>query len=192
MVAVYVRVSSRSQRTDSQRLELERWIAANGIDADQIMWYEDKETGRTLDRGDFRRMQQDIFDGRVSTVVCWKLDRLSRRLRDGVDLLADWCERGLKVVVITQRLELNGAVGKTIAALLLGLAEIETEYRRERQQAGIEAARRRGAYRGRRPGTTKAKPARARHLRDRGLTYAEIATALGVSPRTAMRYVKSP
>ena len=54
-------------------------------------------------------------------VIVWKLDRLSRRLRDGVNLLADWCERGLKIVVITQQIELNGAVGRMIAALLLGL-----------------------------------------------------------------------
>lgn len=191
MVAVYVRVSSRTQRTDSQRLELERWLGANGTDSDQVVWYEDKETGGTMDRPAFRKLQQDIFDGRVTTIVCWKLDRLSRRLADGVAVLADWCQRGLRIVVVTQRLELNGAVGRTIAALLMGIAEIETEYRRERQMAGIEAAKRRGAYSGRRPGTTKAKPSRAKRLRDRGLTYAEIATALGVSSRTAMRYVQA-
>ena len=58
------------------------------------------------------------------TVIVWKLDRLSRRLRDGINVLADWCERGLKIVVITQQIELNGAVGRMIAALLLGLAEL--------------------------------------------------------------------
>ena len=79
----------------------------------------------------------------------WKLDRLSRRLRDGVNVLADWCERGLKIVVITQQIELNGAVGRMIAALLLGLAEIELEYRQERQAAGIEVAKRKGIYKGR-------------------------------------------
>ncbi len=56
-------------------------------------------------------------------------------------LLDDWCERGLKIVVITQQIELNGAVGRMIAAVMLGLAEIELEYRRQRQMAGIEVAR---------------------------------------------------
>jgi DNA invertase Pin-like site-specific DNA recombinase len=50
----------------------------------------------------------------------------------------------LKIVVITQQIELNGAVGRMIAALLLGLAEIELEYRQERQAAGIEVAKRKG------------------------------------------------
>ena len=134
-------------------------------------------------------MQKDIFDGKVKTVVVWKLDRLSRRLRDGVNLLADWCEKGLKVVVITQQIELSGAVGRMIAAVLLGLAEIELEYRRERQVAGIEVARKQGKFTGRKKGTTKGKPERARQLKRQGLTMPEIAQALGTSVRTVWRYL---
>lgn len=138
-VAAYVRVSSRHQKTDSQESEIKKWLEGNGIAADQVLWYRDVETGKTLDRPAFNRLQQDIFTGMVKTVVVWKLDRLSRRLRDGVNLLADWCERGLKIVIVTQQIELNGPVGRMIAAVLLGLAEIELEFRRERrgcQEAG--------------------------------------------------------
>ena len=46
-----------------------------------------------------------------------------------------------------------------------------------------------GVYRGRKPGTTKARPGRAAQLRDRGLTQDEIATALGVSRTTVCRYL---
>jgi DNA invertase Pin-like site-specific DNA recombinase len=113
----------------------------------------------------------------------------SRRLRDGVMLLADWCERGVRVVVITQQLDLTGTVGRMVASVLFGLAEIEQEYRRERQAAGIAVAKRNGVYRGRRKGTTKAKPTRAQELRVRGLVVPEIATALEVSHRTVFRYL---
>lgn len=149
----------------------------------------DKETGKHTNRPAFERLQKDIFDGKVQQVVMWKLDRLSRRLVDGVNILAGWCERGLKIVVVTQQLEFNGPVGKTLAAVMLGLAEIELEYRRERQVAGIEVAKKKGRYKGRKPGTTKKKPERATELRERGLTVEEIATALGVSERTVFRYI---
>lgn len=125
----------------------------------------------------------------MKTVLIWKLDRLSRRLNDGVNILAAWCEKGIRVVVVTQQIELNGAVGRMIAALLLGLAEIEQEYRRERQMAGIAAAKEKGKYLGRRTGTTKSQPARAKELREKGLAIGEIAQALGVSQRTAFRYL---
>ena len=126
----------------------------------------------------------------VSVSVVWKLDRLSRKLRDGINTLCDWCERGLRVVSVTQQIDFNGTVGKMLAAVLLGVAEMEQETRRERQKAGIEAAKEQGVYQGRKAGTTKAKPQRAKRLRDKGLTHEEIGQALGVSRRTVIRYLQ--
>lgn len=187
--ACYCRVSSAHQKTDSQRSEIGRWLRGNGIDPSSVEWFEDKETGRTLKRPAFDRLQKAVFAGTVRTVVVWKLDRISRRQRDGVNLLADWCECGVRVVVVTQQIDLSGAVGRMVASVLFGLAEIEAEYRRERQAAGIAVAKERGIYRGRQCGTTKSPPHRAQELRDRGLTAQEIATALGVSRRTVCRYL---
>jgi len=42
-------------------------------------------------------LQADIFHGRVKTVVLWKLDRLSRRLKDGITTLAEWSEKNLRI-----------------------------------------------------------------------------------------------
>jgi DNA invertase Pin-like site-specific DNA recombinase len=192
MIACYCRVSSARQKTDSQKPEIRRWLEGNGIDPATVEWFEDKEPGRALKRPAFDRLQRAIFAGAVKTVVVWKLDRISRRQRDGVDLLADWCERGVRVVAVTQQIDLGGAVGRMVASVLFGLAEIESEYRRERQAAGIVVAKERGAYRGRRRGTTKAAPRRARELRSCGLTAPEVATALGVSRRTVFRYLADP
>jgi DNA invertase Pin-like site-specific DNA recombinase len=94
-------------------------------------------------------------------------------------------------VVVTQQIDLSGAVGRMVASVMFGLAEIELEYRRERQAAGIAVAKSRGIYKGRKPGTPKANPARAHELRRRGLIVTEIATALGVSERTVFRYLSA-
>ena len=189
-IACYCRTSTTRQKNDSQIAEIEKWLAAHGFDASQGDWFIDQESGKTLKRREFDRLQRAIFAGQVKTVVVWKLDRLSRRLKDGVNVLADWCERGVRIVVITQQLELDGPVGRMIAALLLGLAEIELEYRRERQMAGIEVAEKKGVFLGRQKGTTKGKPERAIELRQRGLKPAEIAQALGTSERTVQRYLQ--
>jgi DNA invertase Pin-like site-specific DNA recombinase len=188
-IACYCRVSSRRQKHDSQKAELQRWLRQTGVRSSRVQWFEDTETGRTLHRPAFERLQHAIFNGSVKTVVVWKLDRLSRRQHEGVNLLAEWCERGVRVVVVTQLIDLSGTVGRLVASVLFGLAEIEQEYRRERQAAGIAVAKRRGVYRGRAKGTTKAKPARARALWARGLDAAEIANALHVSLRTVFRYL---
>lgn len=189
-IGVYIRVSSSSQKHDSQRAEIQKWIESNGIDSGQVAWYADKESGRTLRRPEFERLQGDIFSGTVKTVVIWKLDRLSRSLKDGIAVLSDWCERGVRVVSVTQQIDLSGSVGRMIAAVMLGLGEIEWEHRLERQAAGIEVAKRNGVYRGRKRGTTKAKPKRAKELHAQGLKPSEIATVMRLSPRTVFRYLE--
>jgi Resolvase, N terminal domain len=90
------------------------------------------------------------------TVVVWKLDRLGRSLQEGVSVLADWCQRGVRIIAITQQIDLSGPMGHLIASLLFGIAEIELQHAKERQAAGIALAKQRGVYTGRRQGTTKA------------------------------------
>jgi DNA invertase Pin-like site-specific DNA recombinase len=189
LVACYCRVSTPHQKNDSQRAEIERWLDRQPLERQAIRWFEDKERGTTFKRLAFEEMQRGIRSGTIKTVVVWKLDRLSRRQRDGIDLLADWCERGVRVIAVTQQIDLSGSVGRMVASVMFGLAEIEMDYRRERQAAGIAVAKRQGRYTGRQAGTTKAKPARAKALHAQGLTATEIANALAVSPRTVFRYL---
>lgn len=189
MIAVYLRVSSVGQRHDGQRAEIQRWLVANGMDGPSVQWFEDTESGSTLRRPGFEELTKGIFDGTVRTVICWKLDRLSRSLRDGINLIADWVERGVRVISVTQQIDLSGAVGRMVASVMFGLAEIEREHIRERQAVGIRIAKERGIYQGRQKGTTKAKPTRARELHRQGFTAVEVAQALGISQRTVFRYL---
>ena len=190
-VAAYCRVSTQGQKNDSQRAEIKRWLKGNGIKAADVAWFEDKASSKTLERPAFEKLQQAIFEGTIKTVVVWKLDRISRGQVDGMNVLADWCDKRVRFVSVTQQIDLRGAVGRMLASVLFGFAEIELEYRRERQAAGIRQARKRGVYKGRKAGTTKAKPARAQELRDQGLTAPEIANAMGVSERSVFRYLTS-
>jgi DNA invertase Pin-like site-specific DNA recombinase len=169
--------------------EITHWLQQQGIALTAVQWFEDIERGHTLRRPAFARLQHAIDTGAITTVVVWKLDRLARRQQDGISILVDWCARHVRVVAVTQQIDLSGPVGRMVASVLFGLAEIEWEYWRKRQAAGIVVAKAHGIYRGRQKGMTKAKPQRAQTLRQRGLTVLEIATALGVSERTVFRYL---
>ncbi|NLS94435.1 MAG: recombinase family protein [Planctomycetaceae bacterium] len=186
---VYIRVSTVGQNEAGQRTEIERWLIGNGIDPVSVAWFIDRETGDNLDRPDFGRLQAAVFAGEVKTVVVWKLDRLSRSLRDGIDTLCDWLSRGVRLVSVTQQLDFAGPAGKMIAAVLFAVAEMEQQTRRERQAAGIAVAKTQGKYKGRKQGTTKKDPSRAGALRQQGLKDSEIAQALGVTRRTVQRYL---
>jgi DNA invertase Pin-like site-specific DNA recombinase len=189
-LAVYIRVSSpKGQKTDSQRAELQAWLRRHAHKA--VQWFEDRDSATNLQRADFQKLQAAIFAGKIQTVVIWKLDRLARSLKEGVNVLADWCQRGVRVISLTQQIDLSGPVGQMIASLLFGIAEIELQHAKERQAIGIALAKKRGAYTGRQPGTTKASPSRARTLKMQGLTVAEIAQALGVKERTVYHYLRN-
>ena len=192
MIAVYLRVSSHSQSLESQREEVSRWLKRHRIAPKRVQWFEEIDTGTTLRRAAMLRMQEAIFNGEVKTVIVWKLDRLSRKTADGIALLASWFEADVRLISVTQQIDLTGAVGRMVASLLFGVAEIEHEYRKERQAAGIALARKRGAYKGRKPGTTRARPKRAAALRAKGLTVDEIAQALGVARNTVYNYLNTP
>ena len=156
---IYIRVSSKDQKTDSQRTELAAWAKRQRLK--DIQWFEDRETGQHLERPAFQKMQAAIFAGDVDMVLVWKLDRLARNLKDGINTVADWCQRGIRVVSITQQIDLSGPVGQMIAGVLFGIAQIEPQHIRERQAIGIATAKQKGVYTGRKQGTTKAQPARA-------------------------------
>jgi DNA invertase Pin-like site-specific DNA recombinase len=189
--AVYIRVSSQSQKTASQKADIRRWLTAHGHDPDNVQWFEDKETGATMQRPSLMALKKAIFAGRVKTVVVWKLDRLARSMREGINILTAWCESGVRVVSVTQQIDLSGTVGHLVAGVLFAIAEIELQNTKERQAAGIAAAKKRGVYKGRAKGTTKARPRRAKELKGQGLSVPEIAQVMGISERTARRYLSA-
>ena len=193
----YLRVSSSGQRDDSQAHEVEQYIKAQGLNA--VHWYRDTATGANLDRPEFERLQRDVFAGKVNAVIVWRLDRLARNLKDGINVLADWTGRGVRVVSVTQQLDLSGPIGRMIAAVLLGVAEMERENINERIRAGIAARKAKGLPMGRRRGDTghpwslvkrRVDVALARSLRAQGVSVADIATRFKVSRPTVYAVLK--
>lgn len=189
-IAVYIRVSTHSQKSDSQKAEISRWLKAHGHNLNEVMWYEDHETGTTMNRKEFTLLTEAVFAGAVKTVVVWKLDRLARSMKEGINVLSSLCESGVRVVSVTQQIDLSGTVGQMVAGVLFGIAQIEHQHIKERQAAGIAVAKERGIYTGRKKGTTKAKPERARELKAQGLKNREIAQALNITIRTVGNYLK--
>ena len=189
--AIYARRSSTSQHLAGQKREISRWLDGHGVK--DAVWYTDKSTGNNIDRDGFQALQQDIFNGTVKTVVVYKLDRVSRNLREGINVLHDWLDSGIRVVSVTQQLDFSGPTGKMVAAMLFAVAEMETELRKERQQAGIAAAKEAGKYKGGKAGRRKLNrgPHRAKELREKGHSLREIANVLNVSHPTVLRYIKA-
>jgi DNA invertase Pin-like site-specific DNA recombinase len=187
ITAIYLRCSSVTQTNESQRFELEQHVSSHPI-CGPVRWYEDTAaSGADLSRPALNRLQRDIYQGKIGTVIVWKLDRLSRCIADGVRLLSDWVGRGIRIVSITQELDLSGAIGRLVASVLLGVAEMEREFLRERQMAGIARAKAAGVRFGR---PRSVDVAAVRRLRDEGQPVAQIARRLSISRQSAYNALK--
>jgi|SRR5215475_4374842 len=182
-IAAYIRVSTYDQKTESQREEISRWLRNHGVDPETIRWFEDKETGKNLNRLAFQQLQKAIFAGEIKTLLVWKLDRISRRMLEGMNTVARWLKQDIRLISITQQIDISGIVGEMMIAMLFGFGEIELQYNKERQAAGIALAKQRGVYKGRKKGTKKLKPAEVKELR-KTLSVAQIAKHKEVSERT--------
>ena len=65
MIAAYLRVSTDSQKTDLQRKEIEAWAKTHGMA--ELIWYEDKISGKSTKRPGLDALKADIFAGKVKT-----------------------------------------------------------------------------------------------------------------------------
>ncbi len=155
-------------------MSLKDYCDNNGLG--RLVWYKDRITGSTTKRAAFNKLQKAIFDGKVDTVVVWKLDRLSRSLKDGINILTDWLEKDVRIIATSQQLDFSGAVGQMIAGVLFAVAAMERENLRENTKRGIAAARSRGVKLGKRP---KLFAKDIVPLLQDGLTIGEISKKLG-------------
>lgn len=149
-IAVYLRVSSHNQDTKSQEPELRRWAEAQDR---PVRWYRDRFTGKTMNRPGWGKLDVDLRAGKVSAIVCWRLDRLGRTAKGLTALFQDLQNRRVGLVSLREGLDLSTPAGRLLAHVLASVAQYETEVRGERVRAGQAAARAAGKrWGGSRPG----------------------------------------
>ena len=114
-VACYIRVSTVENNQAKQRREINRWLKIQRINTTTVRWYIDKSTDDILRQSKFERLQAAVLDGRVRAVVVWHLDRLSGTTRDGLKVLIDWCDKSLRIVSVSQQIEVKSRDCRMIA-----------------------------------------------------------------------------
>jgi len=185
--AVYLRVSSSKQDTASQLPDLERYVAAHGLEATT---YRDSASGKTMTRPGFERLMAAVRMGKVKTVIVWRLDRLGRTASGLTALFDELRAAHVNLVSIRDGLDLETPAGRLMANVLASVAAYETEVRAERIHAGLEVARANGVRLGRPAGVhtrvkvTDEQAAQIPALKAAGETVAAIARATGLSRPT--------
>ena len=165
----YARVSTLDQNTDTQ-VERLREAGCTTVRTEKVSG---KARATRLELAtvlDFMR-QGD-------TLVVVKLDRLGRDTRDVLNIVHELEGKGAKLRVLEPAISTEGPMGKVVLTVLGMVAEMELGFIRDRQRAGIEAAKVKGVYKGR---PVKLDWSRIKQMDADGKGPTEIARTIGCS-----------
>lgn len=154
----YVRVSSKSQKTDRQisNSSLDEFCKRNGVDINQIIIMEEKESGKDFDRPKYKLLKQVVSEG--DNIIVSSIDRFGRNYIQGRKEFADLINRGVRVYVLNRPMldkmyQLDDNMSKFMINFLVDweLMNADEELKRikERQRQGIAAASEKGIKFGR-------------------------------------------
>jgi DNA invertase Pin-like site-specific DNA recombinase len=108
-------------------------------------------SGGTMERPGLQRLLADIEVGLVDVVVIYRLDRLSRSLRDFLNMIESFEGRGVSFASVTERIDTTSSAGRLFLNMILSFAQFEREVAAERIRDKIASAKRKGKYVGGRP-----------------------------------------
>ncbi|MBD2121356.1 recombinase family protein [Trichocoleus sp. FACHB-262] len=146
MLIGYARVSKADGQDTAVQIQ-----ALKSVGVERI--FEERASGGRWDRPQLHRAldqlrPEDVF-------IVWKLDRLSRSLKDLLTIMEkiETCGAGFRS--LTEAVDTTTPAGRMMMQMVGSFAEFERSMIRERTKAGLAAARQQGRIGGRRPKLTR-------------------------------------
>ena len=153
--AIYARKSTEHNldlefnSLDAQREACEAYIKSQAHEGWRLIpdHYDDGGlSGASLDRPALQNLLTDVRAGKITVVVVYKVDRLTRSLADFVKLVELFDQYGVSFVSITQSFNTTSSMGRLTLNVLLSFAQFEREVIGERVRDKIAASKRKGLW----------------------------------------------
>ncbi|SAL51411.1 recombinase family protein [Caballeronia concitans] len=177
-----MRVSSADQNTERQ---------LDGVEIDNE--FTDKASGKDTNRPKLKEALEFLRDG--DTLVVHSMDRIARNTEDLLRLVRELNAKHIKVEFVKERLEFTGQNDDPMEQLMMTMlgafAQFERALIRERQREGIELAKAKGVYKGRKPALTAEQVGRLKARVEAGETKSAVAKAFGISRETLHQYMRT-
>jgi DNA invertase Pin-like site-specific DNA recombinase len=142
MLIGYARVSKIDQQDTRAQVKALKEAGCRRI-------FEERASGGRWERPELHRALDQLREGDV--LVVWKLDRLSRSLKDLLNILEKITEAEAGFRSLTEAIDTTTPAGRMMLQMLGAFAEFERSMVRERTRMGLQAARERGLVGGRQP-----------------------------------------
>src|SRR5437667_3750716 len=181
--ALYGRVSTGEQSTESQLHALRRYAEARGWGSQEFV--DHGVSGAKERRPALDRLVKAARARQIDVVAVTKLDRLARSTHHLVSLGRELAALGVDLVVLDQQIDTTTPSGRLLFHVLAAIAEFERDLISERVKAGLERAKAKGVRLGR--PTERVPEAQLATLRRDGASIGAIARQFDVSRATIRR-----
>lgn len=175
----YARVSTQDQNLDLQIGALTH--------AGCTTVFTETLSGSSPHKPEFQKLLQSLTPG--DTLVVWKLDRMSRSLKQLVDILQLLKDKKCFFKSVTEGIDTSSAFGEMVYNLLGVIAEFERRTIIDRTNAGLQAARSKGKKLGSKFKLTPGEIEELRGYRKDGFTISHIAKRFEIHPTTVYLYL---
>ena len=186
----YIRVSSKSQESNSSIKSQKEQLIQNGIQPENIRIEVGSATNEIKNRLVFQKLIQEELKSNDLLMVT-KIDRCSRNTLEFLKLQDILFKKNITFIALDLPTSIDLATNKLIATTLSGIAEFENNRRKERQKQGIRAAQQQGKYTGRKTIINQTLIQKVKNLKEnKNLSVTEIAKLLGISRPTIYKILK--
>jgi len=183
-IAVYARVSTSDQSTESQLLDLRRYVRERGWDI--FREYVDEGISGTKDsRPALNELMDDARKRRFDVVLVWRFDRFARSTKHLILALEEFKNLGIDFISFQENIDTSSPLGSAIFTIISAVAQLERDIIAERVKAGLRRARENGKKLGR--PRVAVDVTRIAFLRAQGHSWAEVSRELGIGKGTAQR-----
>jgi len=187
-IAIYARVSTTDQSTDSQLLDLRRYVSERGWQI--FKEYCDNGISGTKDsRPALNDLMDDAKKRRFDVVLVWRFDRFARSTKHLILALEEFRNLGVDFVSYQENIDTSSPLGSAIFTIISAVAQLERDIIAERVKAGLRRARENGKKLGR--PQVEVDLERVKALRTKGYSTRAIAEELGLTKSTAANVVKN-
>jgi len=149
--------------------------------------FKEKLSGANLERPELQNMLEYVREG--DTVIITKIDRMARSTKHLLEITETLTCKGVFLKILNINLDTTTPTGKLMLTMIGAIAEFERDLLLERQREGIEKAKQKGVYKGRKP-TARAKSDQIMQLASEGHTKQSIADQLGIGVASVYRVLK--
>ena len=177
-VAVYARVSTSDQTTDSQLLDLRRYLFDRGWKLFNE-YCENGISGTKSSRPALNQLMNDAKKRRFDVVLVWRFDRFARSTKHLILALEEFRNLGIDFVSYQENIDTRSPLGSAIFTIISAVAQLERDIIAERVKAGLRQAKERGKRIGR--PEISVDEGEIRRLRAGGHSLREIAVQVGIS-----------